>query len=65
MTEFYCLQIFKENKEAYERLIYDSGGLIIAIWRSFKKAAYPEEWLSEEMLDILEDLSQYDRPSLS
>jgi len=54
---FKTTQIVKENKEAYERLGYDSGGLIIAIWRSFKKAEDPEKWLSAEMRDILEDLS--------
>jgi len=53
----------KENKEAYERLGYDSSGLIITIWRSFKWAEDPEEWLSAEMRDILEDLVQYDQPS--
>jgi hypothetical protein len=51
----------KENKEAYERLGYDSIGIIIAIWHSFMKAEDPEGWLSAEMQDILEDLSQYDR----
>jgi hypothetical protein len=57
----------KENKEAYGlgRLGYDSSGLIIAIWRSFKKAEDPEEWLSAEMRDIFGDLSQYDQPSWS
>ena len=48
----------KRNKEAYKRLGFDSGELIIAIWRSFKKAEDPEKWLSAEMRDILEDLSQ-------
>lgn len=50
----------KENKEAYERLGDDSAGLIVVIWRSYKKAEVPEEWLSEEMREILEDLTQYD-----
>ena len=51
----------KESKEAYKQLGYESSGLIIAIWRSFKEAEDPKEWLSAEMQDILEDLSQYDR----
>jgi hypothetical protein len=55
--------IVKENKleEAYNQLGYDASGLIIAIWRSFKKAEDPEIWLSAGMGDILKDLSQYDR----
>jgi hypothetical protein len=59
----YLLWIVKENKEAYERLGDYSSGLIAVIWRSFKKAEVPEEWLSAEMRDILEDLTQYDQPS--
>ena len=53
--------MIKENRDkvAYERLGYDSNGLIAAIWRSFKKAEDPQEWLSAEMQDILEDLSRY------
>jgi hypothetical protein len=55
----------KDNKEAYERLGYDSGGLIVAIWCSFKKAEDQKEWLSAEMRAILEDLSKYDQTSWS
>lgn len=53
----------KENKEAYERLGDDAAGLIVAIWRSFKKAEGPRIWLSEEMREILEDATRYDRVS--
>ena len=60
-----CLKIVKENKEAYKRLGYDSGGLITVIWLSFKKAEDPEKWLSAGMQDILEDISQYDQLSWS
>jgi hypothetical protein len=55
----------KDNKEAYERLGYDSSGLVIAIWRSCKEAVDQEEWLSAEMRTILEDLLKYDQPSWS
>ncbi|KAF8816226.1 hypothetical protein BYT27DRAFT_7333566 [Phlegmacium glaucopus] len=51
------IQTVKENKEGYERLGDDSAGLIAAIWRSYKKAEAPEEWLSAEMREILEDLT--------
>lgn len=39
----------------------DSAGLITVIWRSYKKAEVREEWLSAEMREILEDLTQYDK----
>ncbi|KAF8816232.1 hypothetical protein BYT27DRAFT_7238066 [Phlegmacium glaucopus] len=51
------IQAVRENKEAYERLGDDSVGLIAAIWRSYKKAELPNEWLSAEMREILEDLT--------
>jgi len=50
-------QAVKENKDAYVQLGEDSGGLIVAIWCSFKKTEYPREWLSTEMREILEDLT--------
>lgn len=56
------LKSAKDNKESYERLGDDSIGLIVAIWRSYKKAEVPEDWLSAEMREILEDLTQYDQP---
>jgi len=51
------IQAVKENREAYERLGHDSSGLIVAIWRSYKSAEVPGEWLSAEMREILEDLT--------
>ena len=48
----------KENKEAYELLGLDSVELITTIWHSFKKAEDPENWLSAEIREILEDISE-------
>jgi hypothetical protein len=51
------IQTVKENKSAYVRLGDDSGGLIIAIWTSYKEAECPDEWLSADMRDILADIT--------
>ena len=53
---FNSLQAVKDNKEAYRRLGDDSATLIISIWRSYKEAKSPNEWLSTKMQEILEEL---------
>ncbi|KAF8800312.1 hypothetical protein BYT27DRAFT_7342475 [Phlegmacium glaucopus] len=50
-------EAIKDNREAYERLASDSVGFVAAIWRSYKKAIVPTEWLSAEMREILADLT--------
>ncbi|KAF8806020.1 hypothetical protein BYT27DRAFT_7294516 [Phlegmacium glaucopus] len=62
LAALFVMQTIQEvniNKEAYERLGDDSVSLIAAIWCWYKKAKVPNEWPSEAMQEILEDLKQY------
>jgi hypothetical protein len=50
------VKVVKSNKKAFHRLAYHAADLIVMIWRSYMRSKIPEDWLSPQLKNILQEL---------